>query len=104
MISWLISLFHIHPDPNDMTAARYKVCRLLSCVGIFLNFVLFASKYAIGYLVGSVAIKGDAVNNLTDFMSNFISILSFRLAESRRTGSIRSGTNAQKRLQLCSWG
>lgn len=81
MISWLISLFHIHPDPSDMTAARYKVCRLLGYLGIFFNFLLFASKYTIGFLVGSVAIKGDAVNNLTDFMSNIISILSFRLAE-----------------------
>lgn len=80
MISFLIH--KLIPDNQDHTTkVRYAVCKLLGYVGIALNFFLFLSKYTIGYAVGSVAIKGDAVNNLTDFMSNIISILSFKIAE-----------------------
>ncbi len=80
MISFLIR--KLIPDSQDHTTkVRYAVCKLLGYVGIALNFFLFISKYTIGYAVGSVAIKGDAINNLTDFMSNIISILSFKIAE-----------------------
>lgn len=80
MISFLIR--KLIPDNQDHTTkVRYAVCKLLGYVGIALNFFLFISKYTIGYAVGSVAIKGDAINNLTDFMSNIISILSFKIAE-----------------------
>ncbi len=80
MIGWLISrLPGIHSE--DKTKVRYAVCRLLGYVGIGLNLFLFLSKYLIGLAVGSVAIKGDAINNLTDSMSNIVSILSFRISE-----------------------
>ncbi len=83
MISFLIKKFipQHSSSPKEATRIRYAVCKLLGYVGIALNFFLFVSKYTIGMMVGSVAIKGDAVNNLTDFMSNIISILSFRIAE-----------------------
>ncbi len=80
MIGWLINkLPGIRKENKEK--ARYAVCRLLGYVGIGLNFFLFLSKYLIGLMVGSVAIKGDAVNNLTDSMSNIVSILSFRISE-----------------------
>ena len=84
MISFLIRKLITDKKTNkkkDPSALRYAVCKLLGYVGIALNFFLFVSKYSIGYMVGSVAIKGDAINNLTDFMSNIISILSFKIAE-----------------------
>lgn len=79
MISWLIH--HFVKEKKSSPQARYKVSRLLESVGIVLNTFLFASKYLIGLLVGSVAIKADAVNNLTDSISNIVSILSFHFAE-----------------------
>lgn len=81
MISWIIRRFVGKQEEQDPGGVRYAVCRLLGYVGIVLNLLLFAAKFSIGVLVGSVAIKGDAINNLTDFMSNFISILSFKLAQ-----------------------
>ena len=81
MVSWLIRKFV--PDYQNTASAkvRYSVCRLCGYLGICLNLFLFASKYMVGLLAGSVAIRGDAVNNLTDAASNIVSILSFHLAE-----------------------
>lgn len=81
MITWLVQTRMKKIKSDDPTTLRYAVGRLLGWAGIGFNFFLFLSKYTIGVLVGSVAIKGDAINNLTDFMSNIVSILSFRWAE-----------------------
>ena len=53
---------------------------LASTVGIILNILLFAAKFTVGFLFGSVAIVGDAVNNLTDVGSQVLSLISFRVA------------------------
>ena len=81
MIAWLISKFV--PDSKDTQSMKVRaaVGRLCGIVGIFLNLILFASKYVIGLLVGSVAIKADAVNNLTDAVNNIVSIVSFYISE-----------------------
>lgn len=67
-------------DPNS-PKGRYAIGKLLGYVGIGLNFLLFITKYTIGWMVNSVSIKGDAINNLTDFLSNIISIFAFRISE-----------------------
>ena len=51
-----------------------------SIVGIIVNLFLFAAKFAIGTIFASVAIVGDAVNNLSDAGSCIISIISFKLS------------------------
>lgn len=81
MISWLIKKFV--PDSNDRQSpkVRYAVGRICGYVGIFLNILLFAMKYAVGLIVNSVAIKADAVNNLTDAVNNIVSIISFYISE-----------------------
>lgn len=81
MITWIIQQKLKRTPPKDETAARYMVCRLLGWAGIAFNFLLFVCKYTIGLLASSISIKADAVNNLTDFMSNIVSILSFKIAE-----------------------
>lgn len=80
MVSFLVSRM-IKKEQKDAQTIRYAICKLLGYVGIGLNIFLFTAKFLIGYLVGSVAIKGDAINNLTDSMSNIVSILSFNLAQ-----------------------
>ena len=81
MIGWLIRKFV--PDWQDTRKAstRLGVGKVCGMVGIFLNLLLFASKYIVGWLVQSVSIKADAINNLTDAASNVVSIVSFYLAE-----------------------
>lgn len=81
MIAWLIKRFVPNYEDKDSSKVRYAICRLCGVVGIFLNVLLFASKYLVGLLVGSVAIKADAINNLTDAVNNIVSIVSFYLAE-----------------------
>ena len=49
-------------------------------MGIFLNVLLFAGKYAAGVISGSIAITADAFNNLSDAGSSAISLLGFRLS------------------------
>ena len=51
-----------------------------SVVGIMLNVCLFAGKYFAGAITGSIAIMADAVNNLSDAGSSFITLIGFRFA------------------------
>lgn len=80
MVSFLVSRM-IKKEQKAANTLRYAICKLLGYIGIGLNIFLFVAKFLIGYLVGSVAIKGDAINNLTDSMSNIVSIFSFNLSQ-----------------------
>ena len=53
---------------------------LCAIVGIVLNLILFAGKFIVGTLACSLSIRADAVNNLTDALSQIISLVSFRIA------------------------
>ena len=53
---------------------------LCAVVGIVLNLVLFAGKFIVGTLACSLSVRADAVNNLTDALSQIISLVSFRIA------------------------
>lgn len=56
---------------------------LCGALGIALNLMLFALKLFAGYLSGSVAIRADALNNLSDALSSFITLAGFRMAAKR---------------------
>lgn len=60
--------------------AREKIGKLSSVVGIVVNLLLSAGKMVAGTLAGSIAVTGDAVNNLSDAGSSVISLISFKLA------------------------
>lgn len=81
MVTWLIHHYVKNYQNTKSSAVRYQVGKICGYVGIVLNMLLFAGKYAVGMLVHSVAIKGDAVNNLTDAINNIVSIISFHLSE-----------------------
>ncbi|MBR2442206.1 MAG: cation transporter [Clostridia bacterium] len=67
------------PNPNDAkTRARYA--SLAGFTGIVVNFLLFIGKLTLGILAGSVAIIGDALNNITDAGSSVVTLIGFRLA------------------------
>ena len=83
MISFLVSRF-INQDEKDINTKRYAICKLLGYVGIALNVFLFAAKFTIGHLVGSVAIKGWKRSEFA------ISIVLLRI-----TASVRALTSTQ---------
>ena len=59
---------------------RKKYGEFASIVGIISNFILVAIKLFIGVLASSVAIVADALNNLSDAGSSFISLVSFKIS------------------------
>ena len=63
---------------NPVVRSAYGT--LSSIVGIVLNLLLFAGKFLAGTISGSIAIRADAINNLTDAASQIVSLISFRIA------------------------
>lgn len=52
-------------------------------VGLFCNFVLFFLKLFIGIAMNSIAIIGDAFNNLSDTCSGFVAIIGAKLSNKK---------------------
>ena len=71
--------------PKDLPATDPKVRsaagRLSGIVGILCNALLFAGKFIVGTVSGSVSITADAMNNLSDATSSVVTLVGFRLAE-----------------------
>ena len=59
---------------------REKHGLVASIGGVIVNIILFVVKFLIGVLVGSRAIISDAINNLTDLVSNVVSLFGFKIA------------------------
>ena len=59
---------------------RRKYGMLTSVVGIGLNILLFIGKYFAGFISGSIAVTADAVNNLSDAGSSFMTLVGFKFA------------------------
>lgn len=59
---------------------RRKVISRTSVIGIITNILLAAFKALICFMTGSIAITMDAVNNLSDALSSFITVLGIHLA------------------------
>ncbi len=80
MIRLLTKLFI--KDRNNVThpAVRRAYGMLVSVTGILLNILLFAVKLIAGTLSGSISIRADAVNNLSDAGSSVISLVSFKIS------------------------
>ena len=80
MIALLSRLFIKDCQNTDDPKVRSAYGTLLSVLGVILNVILFGAKFAVGVLSGSVAIRADAVNNLSDAGSQLISLFSFRIS------------------------
>ena len=59
---------------------RKKYGEFASIVGIIANFILVCIKLFIGILASSVAIIADALNNLSDAGSSFVSLIGFKIS------------------------
>lgn len=80
MTKLLLRLFVRDRDNTEDPEVRGKYGTLAGIVGIFCNLLLFAGKLIVGTLSGSVSIRADAVNNLSDASSNIVTLIGFRLA------------------------
>jgi len=80
MIKWMISkTIKDHQNiKNKKVREQYGV--LAGIVGIINNFILFAMKIVIGFLVGSIAVISDAFNNLSDMGSSMVAIAGSKLS------------------------
>ena len=66
-------------DPRS-PGARLRCGTLAGGVGVFVNLLLFLGKFIAGMAVSSVAMMGDAVNNLSDAATSVVTLVGFRLA------------------------
>ncbi len=66
-------------DAENRTVYGY-ICGGL---GIFLNILLFAIKLFAGVITGSVSVKTDAFNNLSDAGSSLVTLLGFKLSSKK---------------------
>ena len=79
LTDFLIRHFVKNSDKTGEKAVRTAYGNLACIAGIVCNALLFAGKFAVGTLFGSVAIAADAVNNLSDASSNVVSLVGFWL-------------------------
>lgn len=80
MTSLLSRLFVKNHEDTSNPHVRRAYGTLVSITGIILNILLFAAKFLVGTLFGSVSITADAVNNLSDAGAQIVSLISFRIA------------------------
>lgn len=60
--------------------ARSKIILETSIIGIVVNIMLASMKAIVGFIVNSIAVILDAINNLTDALSSVITIIGTKLA------------------------
>lgn len=66
-------------QPTDR-AARERCGMASGLIGVGLNLLLCAGKFAAGAVTGSISVMADAFNNLTDAGSSVVTLVGFRLA------------------------
>ena len=80
MVNFLRKIFiKDYQNVND-ACIREKHGFLAAFGGIFVNLLLFAFKLTVGILSFSISIISDAVNNLTDLFSCFVTLIGFKIA------------------------
>ncbi len=78
MIKLLIKIFT--GGESDGARLRTRSGILSGAVGIALNLLLFTGKMIAGMMTGSIAVKADAFNNLSDAASSTVNVFGFKLA------------------------
>lgn len=74
MLRFLIKKFIKDSENLDNPRVKKDICCLCSYFGIFLNILLFFSKYILGIMVGSISMIADAFNNMGDIASSSLSV------------------------------
>lgn len=80
MTDILVRAFVKGCEKTSEPEVRGRYGTLSSIVGIVCNILLFALKYIMGTLSGSVAVVSDAFNNLSDGAGCIVTLLGYKLA------------------------
>ncbi|MBQ8356473.1 MAG: cation transporter [Clostridia bacterium] len=80
MVKLLTRLFVKNSENLKSPTVRRAYGTMVSVTGIFCNILLFAVKLIAGTLSGSISIRADAVNNLSDAGSSVVSLISFKIS------------------------
>ena len=80
MISLLARLFIKNHQDTKNPNVRQTYGILCGALGIGLNLLLFAGKFAAGFFSHSIAVTADDFNNLSDAGSSIITLIGFRMA------------------------
>lgn len=80
MTDFLVRRFIKNADDTASPAVRQSYGRLSGLVGILLNLLLAAGKFAAGLLTGAISVTADAFNNLSDAGSSVVTLIGFHLA------------------------
>ncbi|MCI5779882.1 MAG: cation diffusion facilitator family transporter [Lentisphaeria bacterium] len=81
MIQQLLIRFFVRDcEHTESAAVRLNYGIFSGYVGLAVNLLLAALKFAVGMLSGSVAVAADAVNNLSDAGNSIITVFGFKLA------------------------
>ena len=76
----LAKLFIKNYDDVKNPKVRTAYGILSGAVGITVNAILCAAKFAVGCFTGSIAITADAVNNLSDAGSSAVTLFGFKIS------------------------
>ena len=79
MTQFLIRLFVRDHEQTADRKVRAAYGNLACIVCVICNLLLFAGKFLVGTLFGSVSITADGLNNLSDASSNLVSLVGFKL-------------------------
>ncbi|RBP65967.1 cation diffusion facilitator family transporter [Alkalibaculum bacchi] len=80
MTNILIKLFVKDYKNTTNAKVRQQYGKFASVVGVVTNLILFAIKIAVGIVFNSIAITADAINNLSDSSSSFITLIGFKIS------------------------
>lgn len=80
MFKQLVRLFVKDSERTHSAVVRERYGMLSGITGIIVNVLLAAAKFIIGTASHSIAITGDALNNLSDAGSNVVTLVGFRMA------------------------
>lgn len=75
-----IKLFVKDYQKTTDAKVRQQYGEFASIVGVVTNLILFAIKIAVGIVFNSIAITADAINNLSDSSSSFITLIGFKIS------------------------
>lgn len=81
MTDFLLRRFVKDHQNTDNPTVHTAIGKLAGATGIICNILLFIGKLIVGLIAGSVSIIADAVNNLSDASSSFVTLLGFGLAQ-----------------------
>lgn len=80
MINLLLKKFNKNNTDYSNVEIRNNVGIVGAILGIITNFILIVSKLTIGLIINSLSIIANAVDSISDFGANIITLLGFKIA------------------------